>query len=584
MVSVHGGDWGFAESGAYANSDSYGAINAAIHPFTKPHTNSDGERHTYTNTYRNTDSYRSFHANAPAASYANPDPNAATDTSTPSHADAKHHHSPSYAHMSARTVRLINDCSSYHIGSQLVAKEIRRKLESVGLLEVGAEAEADLYLVNGEGTLHWDFPGVTRIQKEIANRPTTSRLVIINSLWSKMTKRFAGVALAVARESSSFNQMKKDKAAEEILMIPDISLCCTHQPPHTGGGGLMVIDSVCKKTSAWLREFAAKNGGRFINLCEWKDSPEAFIDLLTTADAVVSGRFHGVMLAILAGAPFLGAPSNSWKTRAFLEDMGLGQHYHKSLESLEAAFTARQFGRADRQRLPQIDLAWSQAFQRIVTAKPLPPGPMAEIRPQMATKSVLPTAPQIQAVWSMPKSVVLVGNGPGVIGANIGAIIDAHDEVVRFNNFKTAGFERDIGAKTTLWSTFGKGVVPADSPPPVRVVLVHENATPAGSPQQVFRLPSAFYKRMMEEIRAISKHQKASEVTPTSGFLVTRWLLESGCPHVNLAGFDHFSKAKSGQHHYWNVKTFARPADHDGDAERQLLQPFLIAGRLAYLC
>jgi len=49
------------------------------------------------------------------------------------------------------------------------------------------------------------------------------------------------------------------------------------------------------------------------------------------------------------------------------------------------------------------------------------------------------------------KSVAIVGNGPSEINRGRGAEIDSHDIVIRFNNYATAGFERDYGSKTDIW-------------------------------------------------------------------------------------------------------------------------------------
>lgn len=51
------------------------------------------------------------------------------------------------------------------------------------------------------------------------------------------------------------------------------------------------------------------------------------------------------------------------------------------------------------------------------------------------------------------KTVAVVGNGPSEIGTGHGTRIDSYDKVVRFNNYKTAGFESDYGTKTSVWVT-----------------------------------------------------------------------------------------------------------------------------------
>ena len=50
------------------------------------------------------------------------------------------------------------------------------------------------------------------------------------------------------------------------------------------------------------------------------------------------------------------------------------------------------------------------------------------------------------------KTVAIVGNGPSEIGKGLGPEIDAHDFVVRMNNFQVTGYEADYGTKTDVWT------------------------------------------------------------------------------------------------------------------------------------
>jgi len=54
----------------------------------------------------------------------------------------------------------------------------------------------------------------------------------------------------------------------------------------------------------------------------------------------------------------------------------------------------------------------------------------------------------------MNKSILLVGNGGSLIGSNLGNKIDEFDEVIRINEGKTKGWERDAGMRFTIWSTY----------------------------------------------------------------------------------------------------------------------------------
>ena len=47
--------------------------------------------------------------------------------------------------------------------------------------------------------------------------------------------------------------------------------------------------------------------------------------------------------------------------------------------------------------------------------------------------------------------VVVIGNAPNLIGKNLGKKIDQFAKIVRFNDFRTKGYEKDLGSRTTHW-------------------------------------------------------------------------------------------------------------------------------------
>jgi polysaccharide pyruvyl transferase WcaK-like protein len=51
-------------------------------------------------------------------------------------------------------------------------------------------------------------------------------------------------------------------------------------------------------------------------------SLEAYILWAKSLDLLITGRFHGVCLSVLANTPFLAYESNSHKIRGILKDMG----------------------------------------------------------------------------------------------------------------------------------------------------------------------------------------------------------------------------------------------------------------------
>ena len=192
----------------------------------------------------------------------------------------------------------------------------------------------------------------------------------------------------------------------------------------------------------------------------------------------------------------------------------------------------------------------------------------------------------LDQVLTLPASTscVLVGNGPSLMSGKHGARIDKHDEVVRFNECRVQGYEEHVGSRTTLWSTFGKGTVPADADMrPQRVLYIHgETGGPSIPAAHIYRLPRYFFNDTQALVRSVSTWQAEDKarLMPSSGLLIARWLLEVvGLTQLTLAGLDHFSKTQSSQHHYWNPGPFGRPKEHDGDAEKALFMEWLKAGR-----
>lgn len=75
-----------------------------------------------------------------------------------------------------------------------------------------------------------------------------------------------------------------------------------------------------------------------------------------------------------------------------------------------------------------------------------------ELERAAETADVLAQALQVDALRSLTaaRSVAVVGNGASPLGHGLGAEIDGHDVVIRFNNFP-AGFEPDLGSRTDVW-------------------------------------------------------------------------------------------------------------------------------------
>jgi hypothetical protein len=185
--------------------------------------------------------------------------------------------------------------------------------------------------------------------------------------------------------------------------------------------------------------------------------------------------------------------------------------------------------------------------------------------------------------------VILVGNGPSLLHAQ-GEEIDTFDEIVRFNDYQLAGFEQHVGTRTTLWSTFGRKQASPPEQRPDRVIWIHgESGQPGQIPRELYRIPLWFYHELRSSVQRRSWWMSGFAREPghllaTSGLIVAAWLLQVvGVKKVTLAGFDHFSKEKSRQHHYWLPQSFGKPKEHDGAVEAVMFAELRDQGRVTYL-
>lgn len=178
-------------------------------------------------------------------------------------------------------------------------------------------------------------------------------------------------------------------------------------------------------------------------------------------------------------------------------------------------------------------------------------------------------------------TVCLVGNGPSLLGLGLGGVIDSFDEVVRFNQFEVEGFEADTGRRTTLWHAYAahsSGTLPAP-----RLLTMCSGFRPAGI-EEVVEIPRAAYNAAQQLIKDRFGSIGTHPPRPTSGLVVLVYYLEiEKQPIVYVAGFDHFSKEKSGRHHYWKERRYGLPREHDGFVESEIFERYRKRGRLVYL-
>lgn len=187
-----------------------------------------------------------------------------------------------------------------------------------------AFTQADILMINGEGTLHHSGHRARFLMAMIEKaKASGKRVMLVNALFQQYEcpsdDLLAGLALLTVREprSAAFAarfggrpRLLLDSAADPVFLTGGIA-----RPLQHG----RVIGGV-HKDGLLERPFAGMPGDRL------RMSDASFEDIVATlrrAEIYLTAQHHGVYAAALAGCPFIATPSNSHKIESFIEWTGL---------------------------------------------------------------------------------------------------------------------------------------------------------------------------------------------------------------------------------------------------------------------
>lgn len=263
---------------------------------------------------------------------------------------------------------ILNDTrDGNHLGCIIVMQQLQALCRQAGIqitamLRLGRHFEAqveqalagcDLVIINGEGTMHHDAAGALAIARAGARAAARGLPVaLINTVWQD--NRQANALLAHCRWIStreSLSQQAVVQAGHTAVVVPDLTLTALADPlfgpaPDSAGQGVVVMDDVRPGLSLALAHHARSRGLPFLpmggrpslrTLQGWSKlvrqgmasgwAPQfdlRQVGAIRQAALVVTGRFHGICLAILAGRPFVAFASNTHKIEGLLRDADLG--------------------------------------------------------------------------------------------------------------------------------------------------------------------------------------------------------------------------------------------------------------------
>lgn len=240
-------------------------------------------------------------------------------------------------------------CRKYHIETIASYENTASYLESDYKYNL---QQADIVIVNGEGTLHHDQKSALEIMESVQlAHKMGKRCYLINSVWqdnnvlNNMLFMFEKVFV---RESLSKSQIISYSNKIDVQIVPDISLYKIKDREENFASikksGVTFIDSVnwsvtkelARQThSLTVKRFYLMDGDFYKKMRSLRlfyilfmQKKQTYPRILRHANilessAIVSGRFHGLCLALKYGIPCLSVESNTHKQKGMIIDIGL---------------------------------------------------------------------------------------------------------------------------------------------------------------------------------------------------------------------------------------------------------------------
>src|ERR1700688_2868537 len=188
------------------------------------------------------------------------------------------------------------------------------------------------------------------------------------------------------------------------------------------------------------------------------------------------------------------------------------------------------------------------------------------------------------------QTAVLVGTGPSATSWRAGALIDSFDLVVRFNHFRTDGYEPWVGTKTDIWVINGPRYRLEDGAPQVRLLysvplpLIDDDLRYLAALRRLGARVSVLDETVLDHVK--TEFRRSCLTTrrglpyPSTGVIAAHLLL-ADVSVLYLHGFDFM---QSGVHHYYEPRRRQELVGwHDPGAEASFFAKLVDQGRVRAL-
>jgi len=234
-----------------------------------------------------------------------------------------------------KNIYILNDTSDYHGGSSAVMEYLlalfNKNIFSVVLetctnkIEITNINNADIVILNGEGTMHSSKPRAIHLLKVLEYAQNIGKSTIIcNTSWFNMTREYDHVLRKLDQFTVREILSKKELASKHNI-IPEIALDLSY---HIQSNIVRNESIRFLKTDFYSNEFncfVIPNGGNleyieFFNMKKhnWQETLQKF----SSTKVLLTGRYHGLIASIKVKTRFITYPGNTKKIEGLLNWFG----------------------------------------------------------------------------------------------------------------------------------------------------------------------------------------------------------------------------------------------------------------------
>lgn len=224
---------------------------------------------------------------------------------------------------------IYGDHSKFHCGSKAVIVYLKELIGKNNCNIVSYE-NADVVLVNGEGTMHHSSKGYKQ-KMELLKKAQFDRkkTVLLNSVWEQNDNAYDEVlknlnAIIVREEKSQRDLFSRHKISSDVCM--DLSYFCPVKDTTDSKVALKeeirITDFYSEEFGGWVR-YSAGSRSKYPYLDMKKFGWSDFVSILNNTEFLITGRHHAVFASCKAKTPFIALESNSHKISGFVEMAGL---------------------------------------------------------------------------------------------------------------------------------------------------------------------------------------------------------------------------------------------------------------------